>query len=292
VFSNTGALLTILSCARNRLGYYLHPRDMRAHGVYTHMVYFNRNAPIAEVYLQAARSLGIAALPATLVAPRVDEADRTSLQKIMRDGGMADPAAGYLVFNPNASELRRERLWPEASFATLITRLHHARPELALCIVGGPGEEAIGAEVARQTGLSGLCDLSGRLTPGELAALLQGARAFVTNDSGPMHLALALDTPTVALFGPVSPDHYGGTANNQRLINLSHRVYCSPCVHHFLEPPCHGDNQCMKLITVDEVWQAVETLLSGAAWTTDTRELHYQAPGVVFGVQHRKNRTE
>lgn len=290
VFSHFAALLTILSCARNRLGYYLQPRDMRERGVYTHIVYFNREAPIAQIYLQAARCLGIEALDPTLLRPRLRPADHDGLTRTLAAAGVRGD--GFAVFNPNASDLRAERRWPAASFAALIARVHAARPDLTLLVTGGPGEEEVGRTVVRGTGLGPpvLCDLSGTLKLGELLVLLTRARLFVTNDSGPMHLALSLATPTVALFGPVSPAHYGGTAGNPRLINLSHRVYCSPCVHQFREPPCHGDNQCMKLIGVDTVFAAVTALLDGTPWTVAAPDLHYQSAAVVFGVQQRAGR--
>jgi ADP-heptose:LPS heptosyltransferase len=88
----------------------------------------------------------------------------------------------------------------------------------------------------------------------ELITLIAGADLLITNDTGPMHLAFALKVPTVSLFGPCSPQQYGGTA---KTISVYKNVYCSPCVHDFLIPPCKGDNQCMKKISVTEVIEAV-----------------------------------
>lgn len=288
VYSNLGALLTITSCARNRLGYYKTPRDQRAWGIYTHMVYFNRNAQISEVYLQAARCLGLAVLGSELVAPRIDAADEESLRAKLQAAGVA-PGPTLLV-NPNSSELSHERRWPPAAFAEALAAIHGTHPGLQYVIVGGPGEEATG-EALRRALEPGprVYDLTGRLSLPELMALLRGADAFLTNDSGPMHLAFSLRVPTVGLFGPVSPDHYGSVAAPERLL-LYRRLYCSPCVHHFLEAPCRGDNRCMKLITPQEVAAAVDTVLRRQARPGTEMPLHYAERGVVFGTQQREGR--
>jgi hypothetical protein len=100
-----------------------------------------------------------------------------------------------------------------------------------------------------------VADTSGRLTLGELLALLSQAACVVTNDTGPMHMAIALRRPTVCLFGPCSPDHYGVEQPGVEI--LYHRVFCSPCVHEVDQPPCAGDNVCMQRIGAGEALGAV-----------------------------------
>src|SRR4029079_8184217 len=104
-------------------------------------------------------------------------------------------------------------------------------------------------------------DTSAKLSLGELFALIKGAACTVTNDTGPMHFSIALDRPTVCLFGPVSPDHYGVRKANVE--SLYHAVYCSPCAHEIDTPPCAGVNICMQLIEVPEVLAAVQRQLEG-----------------------------
>ena len=102
--------------------------------------------------------------------------------------------------------------------------------------------------VADQVRASGdrVFNLAGQLSLGGLFALLEGAACMITNDTGPMHMAWALDTPTVCLFGPVDPRHYAWQGSGVEVIYK--RIYCSPCVYEVDEPPCHGNNVCMKLI--------------------------------------------
>ena len=278
VYSQIGSLLAILSCARNRIGYYLRPDDMRASGIYTHMIYFNQSAPIAQVYLHAARCIDIKELQQHLVLPRIYPFDYISLNEKIVPADSGFDKVDYIIVNPNASELRIERRWPLENYAVLINKLHKLYPHLHVYLIGGPGEEPVGDAIYKLIlNPSGwIYDLAGQLSLPEVMALFKNALVFITNDSGPMHLAFALDIPTVALFGPVSPEHYGGIGGGNRILLYRH-IYCSPCVHHFLESPCRGDNQCMKLIGVEDVLQAVEKLLNGIGSCqafTDLRKVH------------------
>lgn len=281
VYSNIGSLLAITSCARNRLGYYMTSHDQRAWGIYTHMVYFNRSAPISEVYLQAARCLGINVLGRSLIKPRIEASDEEILCGKLAALGVPDMP--YLVVNPNSSELSQERRWPLRYFADVLVTFNRSHPDLRIFIVGSYDEKATGDELCRYLS-SGLpvTDLTGNLSLIELMVLLRDARAFLSNDSGPMHLAFSLAVPTVGLFGPVSPEHYGSITDPSRIL-LSRHLYCSPCVHHFLEAPCGGDNQCMKLISPAEVAVALESVLAGRTTSGREEPLRYLDRNVVFG---------
>jgi ADP-heptose:LPS heptosyltransferase len=93
-----------------------------------------------------------------------------------------------------------------------------------------------------------------------MAAVLRRARAFVGNDNGPMHIAAALGTPVVALFGPSDPQEWGPRGAGHRVIYKE--GYCTPCIH----PRCvRGEQNCLRVITVDEVAEAVRALIGRAA---------------------------
>ena len=64
------------------------------------------------------------------------------------------------------------------------------------------------------------------------------------------------------MFGPASPHQYG---QNKNAFGIYKNVYCSPCVNDFLTPPCRGDNQCMKLISVDEVASLCSDIFSDSS---------------------------
>src|SRR5207253_203176 len=101
---------------------------------------------------------------------------------------------------------------------------------------------------------------AGQLSLGEALALIEAAACVLTNDTGPMHMAFALERPTVCLFGPVDPLHYGITRPDIRILYAP--VPCSPCVHEIDEPPCRGNNVCMQRLMPELAVNHVLALLA------------------------------
>ena len=264
LYSAYASVVSLLSLSRNRIGFY---RESAQHkrGNYTHLMYFNTRSPIRNIYLQLGRLVGCRPVePDRLGRIRIDPADRAEVAAKLPSGV---GAGGYLVVNPNASDLMIERRWPVERFAALIDRLLVGH-DLPVILIGAPLERPYVAALADLTDRDGtsrgrVLNLAGSLSLGGLFALLEGARCVVTNDTGPMHMAWALGAPTVGLFGPVDPGHYGRAATDFQI--LYKPVYCSPCVHEVDEPPCMGDNVCMQRIGVGEVLDAVARVLSAPA---------------------------
>jgi len=261
VYSAYSCLMSLLSLARNRLGFYRHSTRFKR-GIYTHLMYFNTRKPVRRIYRQLGRMTGVDDGAADVLGPiSVSEADRRGAWEKMAAAGLK-PGERYIAVNSNASDLLAERRWPVARFAAVIEQL--AADGLRTVLLGAAGDAAQVAKV--ESFLSSatrarLVNMTGRLEMGELLAVLEGAACVLTNDSGPMHLAIALDRPTVCLFGPGDPAHYGFARDN--VVTLYHPVFCSPCIYEIdTPPPCDGKNVCMERIGVAEVVGAVRRLLS------------------------------
>jgi len=149
--------------------------------------------------------------------------------------------------------------WLPERYAELCRRLK--ADGLVPVLVGGPGDAALGAEIAAA---SGAADLVGQTDLDELKALMGLLSLFVTNDSGPMHLAAASGVPVVALFGattrelgffPYGPGH--------RVIEAD--LACRPCGLHGAKSCPEGHFLCMRLLTVDRAHAACRELLGAAA---------------------------
>ncbi|MFN5984345.1 MAG: glycosyltransferase family 9 protein [Fluviicola sp.] len=238
IYSNFSSIITTLSIAKERFGYYLRENRYRL-GMYTHMMYFNTKAPISQTYLQFARLLSI---------DSVDD----KLYEIEKNNSIQVEFDNYIVINPNASDLRYERRWPAENFIALSKKIAETRPELKQIYIGGPSEsEYVKAITEQLTDKPQIIDLSGKTSIDELIEILRKTQLLITNDTGPMHLASCLNSSVIALFGPCSPSQYGFGEN---VYVVYKNVYCSPCVHEFAHPPCKGNNQCMQLISVDEVY--------------------------------------
>jgi lipopolysaccharide heptosyltransferase II len=273
LYSAAASVLTAASCARNRYGFFRHSAQFKK-GSYTHLVKFATNKPVSRLYLQLGLAAGAREVPTDAVGPiTVTEDDRRRLADTLRRSAL-ELADDYIVVNPNASDLMLERRWPAENFVALLEHLAH---EGRQCVLIGAANEA--AYVAALLGRLSpearphMIDTSGRLTLGELFALIGGARCVVTNDTGPMHFAFALRRPTVCLFGPVDPVHYGFESTLVETVYTP--VFCSPCAHENEKPPCAGNNICMKLIEVDEVRNAVHRLLGLPAAPRRTPERRY-----------------
>jgi ADP-heptose:LPS heptosyltransferase len=96
-----------------------------------------------------------------------------------------------------------------------------------------------------------------------LAGLLQRLDLFISSDTGPMHLAAAVGTPIVALFGPSDPRRYGPIAERHTVIRVD--LWCSPCGQVRLPPErCRGHvPDCMDAVTVERVVAAATALIEG-----------------------------
>ncbi|MEU3336756.1 glycosyltransferase family 9 protein [Streptomyces sp. NPDC006668] len=135
-------------------------------------------------------SYGIDADPADLRLPRPPE---------------ASPAPGAVVLHPGAGA--PSRCWPVQRYATVARTLR--RQGVRVAVTGGAGEEDLVAELADRAGLPGTALFPGGLPFDRLCALVADARAVVSGDTGIAHLAVALATPSVTLFGPVPPSRWG-----------------------------------------------------------------------------------
>jgi heptosyltransferase I len=107
----------------------------------------------------------------------------------------------------------------------------------------------------------GACDLSGKTTPADLAALIRRAEVAVTNDSGSMHVAASLGKPMVSVFGPTNPVHIGPYERPESVVRVD--LPCSPCNYRRLSQ-CPFDHACMKQVTSAMVVERVRKILSAA----------------------------
>ena len=189
---------------------------------------------------------GGAVLPDPLPAPglRVDQGRRQAT--LTRLGLAVDRPAAALC--PGA-EYGPAKRWPPRHFAALAERL--AGFGLTVWLVGSQGDAATGSEIARLAP-GAVHDLCGRTTLDEAIDVLASARFVVSNDSGLMHVAAALDRPIVALYGSSSPDYTPPLTSNARILKLD--LPCSPCFKR--ECPL-GHFKCMVDLTPDRVVAAV-----------------------------------
>jgi lipopolysaccharide heptosyltransferase II len=169
----------------------------------------------------------------------------------------------YLILNPNAGELALERRWSVDRFARLADEVCASFPGKVV-VIGAKAERdyvrQMTSQVKRQDRLIDLC---GETSVEELLALFAGARLMVSNDTGPLHLACAAGTPTVAIFGPETPTLVGPRGPQHRVVfkNLA----CSPClnIYNGRSVSCRfAETFCVTTISVLEVLAVVREQLA------------------------------
>jgi len=149
--------------------------------------------------------------------------------------------------------------WPKERFAQL-ARLLTREGHRVVCI-GGQEDMALCEEICQAAGM-GVVNLAGRLSLRQSAALIARCRLLISNDSAPVHMAVAMNTPVLALFGPTVP-HFGFYPYGERNRILERSLPCRPCSPHGGDKCPLGTFDCMRGITVDEVLENVRQMLKG-----------------------------
>jgi heptosyltransferase-2 len=167
------------------------------------------------------------------------EADRRVAADALGAGGVTEP---FVVLAPGSAQATKR--WPY--FRALTERLSQHRP----VVVIGAAEDA---------GLGGPClDLAGRLMIRVTAAVLARAELAITNDSAALHMAQAVGTPVLALFGPTAPSlGFGPRGPRDDVMGLD--LPCRPCSTHGGAHCPLGHHRCMRDLTVDSVAARVES---------------------------------
>jgi len=206
-----------------------------------------------EYFLRLLEPFGSVPRP---TAPRIDPTfeDRAWAARTLEE---RLPGKGPIVaLHPGATYGNAKRWYPDR-FAAVASRLARERGARVM-VIGGKAEADLAREVTQAVQGGPAVSLAGETSLLQLAAVLERASVLVTNDTGPMHLAAAVGTPIVAVFGPTDPVTTRPYGEKHTVVR--HSVECSPC----LLRECPIDHRCMTKIGADEVYDAVVRWLKGA----------------------------
>jgi heptosyltransferase-2 len=209
-------------------------------------------APCHEVeyYLNLMQHFGITGSRTPLHLSVSPEEEQRAAELLSRQG--IQPGDFVIGINPGASYGSAKRWYPER-FAQVARRLA-AEWSAKVVIFGGPGETAIASDIEKSLDGTAL-NVAGKTSVRELMAQIKRCNFFVTNDSGPMHIAAAFAVPLVAIFG--STDHTGTSPYNSSSVVVRNDVDCAPCKLR----ECPTDHRCMTSVTEEAVVDAALKLL-------------------------------
>jgi ADP-heptose:LPS heptosyltransferase len=200
--------------------------------------------------------------------------DRASARRVLRERGLS-PAHLLVTMHVGGDGFNGRKRWAPKRFAEVAARLIE-RFDAHVLLVGGPADVPMCEEVAALVG-RGVTILAGATTLKETAALIELSAVFVGNDSCPLHIAAAVGTPAVGVFGPSNAEQFrpiGKRGYRQRIVRSE--LPCSPCFHFigndapWVPNTCYSF-ACLKSISAEQVLDAAVELLR------DTRD---PGPGV------------
>ncbi len=274
LFARFSAIVSFLSGAKTRVGYFrYHHEGLYRGDLVTRRVAYNPHIHMAHNLLNLAYACTerreerphakrhLDAGDITVPTYDVPEADRKRMREALRNAVPGDPleVRNIILLNPNASDLIPLRRWPRENYIDLARRLL-AAPERAVVITGTAAEFDAAEGIREAVGSPRCLNFAGLTSFTELLALYAIADLLVTNDSGPVHFSTLVGIPSLALFGPETPDLYGPLGTSSRVLYA--RYSCSPCVSAFnhRRSAC-VNNRCLKAITVAQVLEEIGQIL-------------------------------
>jgi heptosyltransferase-1 len=201
-------------------------------------------------YLWVGNLLGFDNKPPVLAIYLSPETVR-NVERLLKEKGV-DAAQPLVVLVPGT--IWETKHWTIEGFAGVAR--HFLRDGFAVALAGTKRDEPRCRQIAATA--PGACDLSGKTTPADLAALIRRAEVAVTNDSGSMHVAASLGKPMVSVFGPTNPVHIGPYERPEAVVRVD--LTCSPCNYRRLSQ-CPFDHACMKQVTSAMVVERVRKIL-------------------------------
>lgn len=223
--------------------------------LFNRRVYEHRKTALkheAEFNVSLLGPLGVPVPPSPKPMLTIPDRARESALAVRRALGF-DPAKRLVILHPGSGGSARD--WRAENFGRLARNL--ATAGFAVLVTGGRGEEPLVGRVCAAAQIE-LTTSVGELGLMTLAGLLESASLFVSNSTGPLHIASAVGTPVIAFYPPIiqcSPRRWGPLAERKRVFEAD-AGRCPRCHG----GPCQGDD-CMEQITVEEVTEAARSLL-------------------------------
>lgn len=227
--------------------------------LFTIPIEFREDEHIARTFYRALEVFGLRdePRPEQLLAEPIplSSRDQQAAEEILRGEGIGEDDL-VIGVNVNASDVAKERRWPLENFAELADLLIQEL-KAKVILIGAP-EEVPYVERALTMMRHDPVNLAGRTSLHEAIAVLSKLDLFVTNDSGPLHLAYGLGVPTISLWGPESPRRYGPLGPQHRTLFKDRD--CSPCIFfkNLKKINCKRNALCLRDITVGEVFREVQ----------------------------------
>jgi len=227
--------------------------------IFSRRVAYDHTQHISDQFVKLIQPLNLLTKSITPYKPQLNIPEN-AIKKI--DSMLGDIVTSNNTFlvaiNINASELNYNRRWPTSSFKSLINLLlndEEKRKIMQFVLIGNKDDKSYVNSFAQDLDSDYVHDFSGILSLPELTALLKRCDIFLGNDSGPLHLAVNCNIPTISIFGPETPVMYGPMGSKHTVFYTNR--FCSPCLNvYFSKESNCSNNLCVKEIDPYAVYSA------------------------------------
>lgn len=254
-FSNFSALVVKMLQSLYALGF--EGFSSSRNRCYSRTIVFDHSSHVRIIFLKFVNALGID-IPCSieLSKPVINKSViKTTFDKIP---SLAEKGVLHVGVNITTGELSLNRRWSVKNYQKLLEMLQHEIDNVNIYLIGDLTDiPYISYFYKGLNNKKGVYITAGLLDIIETAFVLKCMSFLITNDSGPLHLAEAMGVPVVCFFGPETPNLYGPLQKES--IIFYKNLFCSPCLNTYnhKRTKCR-DNQCMKVITVAEVYNAIK----------------------------------
>lgn len=257
-FAHFSSIAALLTGAPSRIGF--RNPTLRRHLAYTTPLVYIDAAHVSRTFGRLAEVAGAPRVPGLSRRIALKAGHRREAADLLAASGIP-PDAGVVVLHPGSSGNMTLRRWPADRFAELGDRIEE---ELGCrVVISGGGQETPLAESVRRTMRQPAVSSAGKLSVRGFAALCERALLVVSNDTSAVHVASAMGTPVVGLYGPNTPALYGPLGENDLVFSTD--LPCSPCLSNLTSKVSHCRRAlCMERITVDAVFDGIRERYFGS----------------------------
>jgi heptosyltransferase-2 len=230
--------------------------------VYTKKVDYNDQQHTSKTFFDLVKALGVKGSVKRLEKLNYTGTDKKIVNLTLKYSKISKKS--FIVgIAPGAAESSKSRMWPKQNFAKLIEKIGSKKENVKVILIGAAYEKALNESIINSIQSKRMqnntINLAGKLTLRQTFYLISKCNVFIGNDSGPMHIAAAMNVKTIGLFGPNLPKRFAPL--NKKSKSIYKKMPCSPCinVHKAQVPECFYSEtskdyqKCMKEIKVKDV---------------------------------------
>lgn len=254
------AVVSMLAGVRRRVGYNCKKRGMLTDSI---AIDCYRNKHMVEYYLDLLQFVRAVRPENPRLSIFVPDFEKAKAHQALERCGIRETDTLVGIAGGAGASWGKDagfKRWPAVKFAQLADRIAQ-QLGCKVILLGDASERPIAESIIAMT-KSRPVDFVGKTSLLEFAALLQHINVLVTNDGGPLHMAVACGIKTAAIFGPVDSKVYGPyPSDTARHIVIKRDLPCIPCYDKFRMPLCERDKECVRSIDTQEVFETVKKLL-------------------------------